>query len=138
MAFEVLESPEGEVIEIKPQEELASTASRPDWCNNSTVYIMLPASSINLSQDNTSKGVISEEPSGCMCCGANGFKKCRRYYTGYGKDYVEICNKTYTGTKTAINCDGTVPGLCPVVNPHPCASQSGVVTTGVKDQCIDA
>jgi hypothetical protein len=44
MAFEVLDSPGGKVIEIKSQEELASLAGGLDWSNNITVYIMLPAS----------------------------------------------------------------------------------------------
>ncbi len=39
------------VIETRSSEELASLASRLDWGNNSTVYLILPAASINLSRN---------------------------------------------------------------------------------------
>jgi hypothetical protein len=46
LGFEVLENPEGKVIEIKSQEDLASLANMINWGNNTTVYILVPASSL--------------------------------------------------------------------------------------------
>lgn len=46
VALEKFESPEGKVVEVKSQEELASLASGLNLSCNNTIYIIVPTSSM--------------------------------------------------------------------------------------------